>query len=160
MARHWLGFALWMAILGFAGVASGEEPAAPAAPDETAVLTEQLLAADRAWAETPPDPEAFAAFFAAGGRLFPPGAPLAEGQEAILEVMRPLFASPGYALAWKATAADIAASGDLGFTFGTFEEKGQDEAGSLTLVVGKYVTVWRRGDDRTWRVVADIFNAD
>jgi len=160
MARHWLGFALGMAVLGLAAMASGEETAAPEAPDETAVLTEQLLAVDRAWAETPPDADAFASFFAAGGRLFPPGAPLAEGQEAILELMRPLFASPGYALEWQATAADVAASGDLGFTFGTFEQKGQDEAGAPTRVVGKYVTVWRRGDDRTWRVVADIFNAD
>jgi ketosteroid isomerase-like protein len=165
MARLVLGLAVGWVVLGLAGTAWGEEPATPESSeaveaDNAELLLEQLLATDRAWADTPPDAEAFAAFFANGGRLFPPGAALVEGQEAILESMGPLFGSPGYGLTWRATGADIAASGDLGFTFGTFEERGQDDAGSPTLTVGKYVTVWRRGDDRTWRVVADIFNSD
>ena len=156
MAR--LALALWMTTVGLAlpAWAEEEEPA----PDSSAALLDQLLAADRAWSETPPDPEKFAAYFAAGGRLFPPGAPLAEGHEAILETTRALFGAPGFALEWRATGADVAASGDLGFTFGTFVLRGQDEAGAATEALGKYLTVWRRGDDRTWRVVADIFNGD
>lgn len=165
MTRLALGFALAWMVLGFGTATWAEDPPADQAVEVDAVdpaarLVEQLLAADRAWSETPPDADAFAAFFAAGGRFFPPGAPLAEGREAILGVAKALFGSPGFSLTWRATAADIAESGDLGFTFGTFELKGQDEAGAATAVVGKYVTVWRRGSDHTWRVVADIFNSD
>jgi ketosteroid isomerase-like protein len=167
MVRLGLGLAVVLGLLGFgssglaqeAGAGAEAEAAAERA-DPAEVLVEQLLATDRAWNETPPDADAFAAFFAAGGRFFPPGAPLAAGSEAILSVARPLFASPGFSLQWRATGADVAASGDLGFTFGTFVQTGQDEAGSATRIAGKYVTVWRRGDDRTWRVVADIFNSD
>jgi len=165
MTRLALGFALAWMVLGCCTVTWAEEPepaqaAAASEADSAELLNEQLLAADRAWAETPPDAQAFASFFAAGGRLFPPGAPLVEGREAIADAMRPAFESPGYSLAWKAMAADIAESGDLGFTFGTFEQKSQDAAGASIVTIGKYVTVWRRGDDSTWRVVADIFNAD
>ena len=60
MVRHGLGFALWAAVLGFAVMASGEEPAAPDAPDETACNNDGedgwpgtcpvgRLAGDRSW---------------------------------------------------------------------------------------------------------------
>ncbi|MDH3685555.1 MAG: DUF4440 domain-containing protein [Myxococcales bacterium] len=165
MTRIAFGIVVAVVVAGLGAPSWAEESDAAEAvagseADPAALLAEQLLAADRAWSETPPDAEAFASFFAAGGRLFPPGAPLVEGREAIARAMRPAFESPGYSLAWKATAADISESGDLGFTFGTFEQKSQDSAGATLVTIGKYVTVWRRGSDHTWRVVADIFNAD
>lgn len=60
---------------------------------------------------------------------------------------------PGFAVTWTAAKADV--SGDVGYTTGAYE---MSMAGAKE--TGKYVTVWKRQDDGSWKVVEDIFNAD
>ncbi len=58
-------------------------------------------------------------------------------------------------LSWKPAFADIAASGDLGYTTGPFEYKGErtDEKVAGT---GHYVSVWKKEKDGAWKVALDI----
>ena len=63
--------------------------------------------------------------------------------------------SPGFALSWTPTKADVAASGDMGNTAGTYEMT----MGGVT-EKGRYVTSWKKQADGTWKVTDDIFNAD
>ncbi len=53
-------------------------------------------------------------------------------------------------LTWTPVRAEIAASGDLGYTFGSWSIPGQDRA-----VHGVYVSIWKRQPDGTWRWVLD-----
>jgi len=52
--------------------------------------------------------------------------------------------------------ADIAASGDLGYTLGTYELRAKDEAGKATVAYGKYCSVWKKQPDGSWKWVVDV----
>lgn len=114
-----------------------------------------LLSVDREWAQTVKDPEKFLSYFAADASLYPPGAPIATGAPAIKTMFTQMSATPGFSLAWTATKADVTASGDVGYTTGTYEST----MGGVA-EVGKYITVWKKQPGGTWKVAEDIFNAD
>lgn len=114
-----------------------------------------LMAVDREWSQTTKDPDKFVSYFADGASIYPPGMPLITGKDAIRKGYGEMAAAPGFALSWTPTKADVAASGDLGNTSGTYEMT----MGGAT-EKGKYVTTWKKQADGTWKVADDIFNAD
>ena len=59
-------------------------------------------------------------------------------------------------LTWQPTMADISRSGDLGYTYGTYDLKasGSDQKPEH----GNYVRVWKRQTNGRWKVVIDILN--
>jgi len=58
-------------------------------------------------------------------------------------------------LIWEPYFADVAASGDLGYTLGRYEAGYTDSAGVGRTAYGKYVTIWKKQPDGTWRFVFD-----
>ena len=119
-----------------------------------------LMAADAAWSETVNDPEKFVAFFDESGSMYAPGAPQATGHEAIQGLFTQLGSLPNLEFSWKATHATVSASGDLGYTVGTYEMGFDDPKGKHMKENGKYVTVWKKQADGSWKVIEDIFNND
>jgi len=63
-------------------------------------------------------------------------------------------------LIWHATGAEAAKSGDLGYSTGKFDLSYTDPSGKQISDHGKYVTVWKKQKDGSWKVVRDIFNSD
>lgn len=61
-------------------------------------------------------------------------------------------------LTWKPAGGDISASGDLGYTFGTYEFTSPGQDGSQT-EYGKYTSIWKLQKDGSWKVVLDMGNA-
>jgi ketosteroid isomerase-like protein len=57
-------------------------------------------------------------------------------------------------LSWKPVFADIAASGDLGYTTGPYEFR-KEKASDPIAGRGHFVSVWRVQKDGTWKVVFD-----
>jgi ketosteroid isomerase-like protein len=115
----------------------------------------KLLARDREWSQTTKDPDKFASYLAADAAAYPQGMPLVTGSGPFREMFVKMSSAPGFALQWMATKADVSTSGDLGYTAGTYEAM----AGGMT-EKGKYVTVWKKQADGSWKVTDDIFNAD
>ena len=62
-------------------------------------------------------------------------------------------------LTWTPVGADIAASGDLGYTYGTFEFRSIDKDGKPVVDHGKYTSIWKKQQDGNWKVVLDMGNA-
>jgi ketosteroid isomerase-like protein len=60
-------------------------------------------------------------------------------------------------LRWEPDAADVAESGDLGWTRGRYELL-RFEGGDTTRYTGHYITVWKRQKDGTWKFVLDAGN--
>ncbi len=122
-----------------------------------------LMTADRAWfeayaaSENPAD--AFVAQLVDNATLLPPNAPLAQGREAIHAVISDLEAMPGFSVTWEPNAAEVGSGGDLGYTIGSYQMKMEGPDGPMT-IDGKYLTVWQKQADGTWRVIADMFNAN
>ena len=61
-------------------------------------------------------------------------------------------------LTWSAVGADIASSGDLGYTWGNYEFVSKDKDGNQHVERGKYTTVWKKQTDGSWKVALDMGN--
>ena len=60
----------------------------------------------------------------------------------------------GFNLSWEPTGADIAASGELGYTYGIYTfSSGQSRQ------KGTYVTIWKLNPEGKWKFVLDTGNA-
>jgi ketosteroid isomerase-like protein len=60
-----------------------------------------------------------------------------------------------YQLAWTPTAAQMGPSNDMGFTWGHYEGHSKDAHGEPILLTGRYITVWKKLPDGTWKVALD-----
>jgi len=65
----------------------------------------------------------------------------------------------GTSLTWTPAKAEMAASGDLGYTYGTYVFKSKNKEGKMVTSYGKYMSVWKKQKDGTWKVVADMGNS-
>jgi ketosteroid isomerase-like protein len=97
---------------------------------------------------------AFAIYLADDAMQMPVGANPIFGKKDILAGM-----GSGYVLTWEPKKAEVAKSGDLGWTWGTYELRTMDGEGKPIVRYGKYVNVWRRQKDGTWKVILDMGNA-
>ena len=145
-------------ILLLSSIVAACQPAPPVVDLEAA--KKELMDADKAWSETTKSADRFASFFADDGSLYPPNAPVQTGREAIAAFMTQFLSTPGIAAEWKANGVEVASSGDMGYTTGTVTITVNDPAGNPVTDTQKYVTVWRKGADGSWKVVADIGNSN
>lgn len=138
--------------------AAGAGPAAPSDEDARRVLEAELIAADRAFARSVADHglSGWVSGFAPSGRMVA-GGESHIGREGIRRAMLPLFADSTLSLSWDPNYAEVAASGDLGYTVGRYELQAEGDAAPMAQT-GTYLTVWTRQDDGTWKVKADIGN--
>ena len=51
-------------------------------------------------------------------------------------------------------------SDDLGYSMGLYELSYKDADGNPVADHGKYMTVWKKSSDGTWKVAADMFNTN
>ena len=100
----------------------------------------------------------FVSWFAGGASILPAGGPVVTGIEGIRKVYEEAWAQPGFSLQWKPLKAEMSRSGDLGYTFGTYERKKNGPDGKLVTQTGKYMTIWKRQKDGAWKVIADMGN--
>ena len=144
--------ATWIA-LGMALAGCAQQAAAPPADLEV------LMEADRAFAEAVAQggTEAWVSWFATDGAQIQPGSGEIMGHDAIRSLMAGLD-DPNFKLSWKPLRADIAASGDLGWTTGSYVSEGVGPDGEPRRGQGRYVTIWRKGADGAWKVVMDLGN--
>ena len=65
----------------------------------------------------------------------------------------------GTSLTWTPVKADMAASGDLGYTYGTYVYTAKNKEGKLVANYGKYTSIWKKQKDGQWKVVVDMGNS-
>jgi len=78
------------------------------------------------------------------------------GRAAIREAMAKAFADTAFSLTWEPLQADAGGAGDLGYTNGRYEARFRDAKGSPVARTGRYLTVWKKQADGSWKVVRDI----
>ena len=65
----------------------------------------------------------------------------------------------GTSLTWTPVKADMAASGDFGYTYGNYVFKSKNKEGKIVTNYGKYMSVWKKQKDGSWKVVVDMGNS-
>jgi ketosteroid isomerase-like protein len=78
------------------------------------------------------------------------------GHDAIREFMGAAFRDTAFRLTWEPDGAGVSDDGALGYTIGHSEARGRDSTAKPFVREGRYLTVWRRQPDGTWKVEADI----
>lgn len=113
-----------------------------------------LMQRDRDWSQSTKEVDKFLSFWAGDGAAYVPGMPVVKGMDAIRKTYTEMHSTPGFSLTWTATRAEVSASGDLGYTTGSYKSAmgGPPET-------GKFVTIWKK-EGTEWKVAEDIFNAD
>jgi ketosteroid isomerase-like protein len=99
-------------------------------------------------------------YYAESAVVMPPNAAAATTKEAIRSAWKEMLTTPGAAISWKTTKVEVAKSADLAYVSGTYEETMTDASGKPVNDRGKYVEIFKKQADGTWKVVADIWNSD
>ena len=91
--------------------------------------------------------------------VFAPGAPVARGRAAINKANADMFAN-ATVTDFKLTTADVIVTGDYAIETGAYDMTVKPKAGKAEPDIGKYVTVWQKQPDGSWKIIRDIFNSD
>jgi uncharacterized protein (TIGR02246 family) len=95
-----------------------------------------------------------ASLYEPGARLLPPGAPVITGEDAVRNFFRMRFAAGSDGGELETVRLDD--YGDVAVEEGRYGRR----AGEQVLDSGKYLAVFRRQADGTWRWVTDMWNSD
>jgi ketosteroid isomerase-like protein len=132
-------------------------PSVAASPKATADTLKQLeaefmkAAADKGSA-------GYMSYYADDSVEVPNGGPLIQGKTNIAQSME-FLDDKNNRLVWRPVGADISSSGDLGYTYGSFEFHAKNRDGKPVVEYGKYTSIWKRQKDGSWKVVLDMGNA-
>jgi ketosteroid isomerase-like protein len=63
-----------------------------------------------------------------------------------------------YQLTWTPEAGQMSPGGDMGYTWGHYEGTSKDKSGTIVKTTGRYMTIWKKMPDGTWKVVLDSSN--
>jgi len=102
--------------------------------------------------------QGYLSYYADDAVEVPNGAPLIQGKANIAKTMGFLDQKDNH-LTWTPVGADISASGDLGYTYGTYEFRSKDKDGKPLVDHGKYTSIWKKQKDGSWKVVLDMGNS-
>jgi uncharacterized protein (TIGR02246 family) len=143
---------------------TGCTPAPPAAPPDTHdadVKAISDLEAKQVANFEAKNLDELAGSYADGAVLMTPGGPPMKGKDAIRDALKAMVADPALNLKFKADMVEVAKSGDVGYTQGSYTmtmtnpvtKKPMDDHGS-------YVTTYRKQADGSWKAVADIATSE
>lgn len=106
------------------------------------------------------DVEKTTSYYSDDAVVMPPNIPTLTSKESIRTLWKSMLESPVFSGGWKASKVEVAQSGDLAYVSGNYEFKEQDAAGNPITDKGKYLEVWKKQADGSWKCVADMFNSD
>jgi uncharacterized protein (TIGR02246 family) len=145
----------------FTGAAiSACAPAAPPPPDVAAVKTAiEAINAKFTAATEKGDSASVVALYDANAIALPPGEPAWNGTAAIAKgfgAMLGAFTVKDFTL----TANDVVVGGDYAAETGTYKMTMVPKKGAAMEDHGKYVVVWKKQADGSWKLFRDIWNTD
>lgn len=125
------------------------------------VVEDDLMAVDRAFnamAQEEGVGKAFAHYMSHDARLLSQGAQPVLGHEAVAAAMAGYPADA--TLVWDPEEAVASSSGDMGFTWGRYVSTFTDVEGVAHTGHGKYVSIWQKQSDGSWKASVDIGNTN
>jgi uncharacterized protein (TIGR02246 family) len=133
-----------------------QKPAVNKAEEE-----KSLRETDMAWsaAAGKKDAEAVAGFMTEDGSTLPPSEPIVKGHDAIKKGWTDLLALKNLNIKWEPATVQVADSGEIGYTSGTWTMDWTGDKGEKMKDNGKYLEVWKKADGK-WKCYLDMYSSD
>ncbi len=118
---------------------------------------EQLKQADLAFARATAERRlaGFSSFLAEDVMSIRPNTPVVQGSQALASRWAKMLNDPAMSITWQPLEAVISEDGSMGFTVGRHEVAKSGPQGRSVTGTGKYVTIWKKQLDGSWKVVFD-----
>jgi uncharacterized protein (TIGR02246 family) len=144
--------------------ACSSAPAPPAPPPDTRAADVQAVKdVEAAWLKdtAAKDADKWAGYFAEDGSALYPGAGILNGKAAIKAAMAPYFSDPSFSLTFESTRTMASKGGDMVYSQGTYTMTMTKPKTKKSMTdKGKFLTVYTKQADGSWKVIADTFNSD
>jgi len=140
-----------------------KQEAPPPPPDTRAADAKAIQDLEAAWIKdmNTKDVDKVVGYFADDGTELFSNMAMATGRDNIKALWKPYLADPNFSLAFQSTRAEASKGSDLAYTIGTYSLTMSAPKGKKTVTdKGKYLTVWAKQADGTWKVVADMASSD
>jgi uncharacterized protein (TIGR02246 family) len=135
----------------------------PVPPDTRAADQKAIADMEAAWvpAWQAKDVDKIVAVYAADAVVMQPDMPAMKGTEAIRAGVKAFVGDKNFALTFAPIAVEVAKSGDIGYTYGTYTATMTSPKTKKPVTEkGKYVTVYKKQADGAWKAFLDTNNAD
>ena len=100
--------------------------------------------------------EAFRLYLDVNAMQLPAGSNPRYGLDSIYTIMKQSDGS--YQLAWEPQQAEVSLSADMGWSWGRSTLIYSEEDGIQKKWYGKYLNVWKKQKDGSWKVLVDLGN--
>jgi ketosteroid isomerase-like protein len=100
----------------------------------------------------------FSAYYADDATLLMSNAPAIHGLSDIKSALQGVMQDPHFALSFQGDKAEV--SGSLAYTQGHYTMSMSDQKGNAVEDKGKYLTVWKKQADGSWKAIEDMINSD
>jgi ketosteroid isomerase-like protein len=156
LRRAVMGLALASAVMA-GGSAHAQQAADTRAKDEAAIRK-----ADADWSKAAQTKQvaAWLAFYTDDAVLLPPNDKEATTKADIGNYLGQMLILPELKIGWQAEKVDVARSGDLGYARGAYQLAFSAPNGEQIEDHGKYVEIWKKQADGTWKCIVDTWNSD
>jgi ketosteroid isomerase-like protein len=131
------------------------------APVDTKAAEDAVRAADAAQLKAAQalDVAGVVAEYSDDAVVLPPNAPVATDKASITKQWTSMLV-PGAQATWAPTKVESSASGEMVYTQGTYSVTMKGPDGKPASDSGKYLAVWKKQADGSWKNVEDMWNSD
>jgi ketosteroid isomerase-like protein len=128
--------------------------------DTSAADAKAIQAKSELWSKagSTKDSASFCTFYADDATVMIPNEPAFKGMKDIQAVFTPMMQDPNFKLSFTTDKVEV--SGILAYTQGAYSMTTTARTGKPVEDRGKYLTVWKKQTDGTWKALEDIFNTD
>ena len=136
---------------------------APPPPDTRAADVQAVKDVEAAWLKemSAKDADKFASYLAEDCSGLYPGAGILNGKAAIKAAWAPYFADPNFSVTFQSTRAMASKGGDMVYSQGTYTSTMTKPKTKKPMTEkGKYLTVYTKQADGSWKVIAETYNSD
>lgn len=156
--RRSFGWVLIVAAIAVVGAQGcGETAKDTRAADEAAIRQKSM---DWSNAAQSHDADKAVSFYAPDAVVLSDQYPISLTPSAIRDGWQALLADKSTTLSWKTSAVGVAKSGDIAYEYGAYTLDTTGKDGEVSTRNGKYLLVWKKQADGTWKVAVDTDNAD
>src|SRR5215467_1385547 len=103
------------------GCTSPQPQQAATTPDTQAADEAAIKATEVNWEKAANNADQFVSFYTDDATVLPPNAPAVTGKDAIKNLFQMMMATPGFSLNFRSAKVEVAKSGDIGYTEGTYQ---------------------------------------